>query len=100
MNTRTPDTDIPDDGGPLTDREILEGILDELAGIRLALVNLIRMQTIPESIRPHVVVDEDGIVSIPSPTHPPMGELPEVTRDARRAKFQAAVLTSKGQGNV
>lgn len=85
---------------PLTQDELFEGILDELAGIRLALVNLIRMQTIPESIRAHVVVDEDGIVSIPAPTHPPMGELPEVTRDARRAKFQAAVLTSKGQGNV
>lgn len=98
MNTAT-DTDN-EDLPPLTDREIMEGILDELAGIRLALVNMIRMQTIPESIRPHVVVDEDGIVSIPAPTHPPMGELPEVTRDARRAKFQAAVLTSKGQGNV
>ena len=35
MNQRTPDTDIPDDGGPLTDREILEGILDELDGIPL-----------------------------------------------------------------
>jgi len=98
MNTAT-DTDN-EDLPPLTDREILEGILDEMAGIRLALVNMIRMQTIPESIRVHVVVDEDGIVSIPAPTHPPMGELPEVTRDARRAKFQAAVLTSKGQGNV
>lgn len=98
MNTAT-DTDT-DDLPPLTDREIFEGILDELAGIRLALVNMLRMQTIPESIRVHVVVDEDGIVSIPAPTHPPMGELPEVTRDARRAKFQAAVLTSKGQGNV
>ena len=87
------------DDAPLTDREILEGILDELAGIRLALDNLLRMQTIPESIRPHVVVDEDGIVSIPAPTHPPMGDLPEVTRDARRAKFQAAILT-KGTGNV
>ena len=96
MNTDTNTDDLP----PLTDREILEGILDEMAGIRLALVNMIRMQTIPESIRPHVVVDEDGIVSIPAPTHPPMGDLPEVTRDARRAKFQAAVLTSKGSGNV
>lgn len=85
---------------PLTQDELFEGILDELGGIRLALVNLIRMQTIPESIRPHVVVDEEGIVSIPAPTHPPMGDLPEVTRDARRAKFQAAVLTSKGGGNV
>ncbi len=95
MNTAT-DTDT-DDLPPLTDREILEGILDELGGIRLVLVNFLRMQTIPESIRPHVVVDEDGIVR---PTHPPMGELPEVTRDARRAKFQAAVQTSKGSGNV
>lgn len=85
---------------PLTQDELFEGILDELAGIRLALVNLIRMQTIPESIRAHVVVDEDGIVSIPAPTHPPMGDLPEVTRDARRAKFQAAVQTSKGAGDV
>lgn len=96
MNT---DTDI-DPVTPLTQDELFEGILDELSGIRLALVNLIRMQTIPEAIRPHVVVDEDGIVSIPAPTHPPMGELPEVTRDARRAKFQAAVLTSKGGSNV
>lgn len=93
------DTDI-DPVTPLTQDELFEGILDELAGIRLALVNLIRMQTIPEAIRPHVVVDEDGIVSIPAPTHPPMGDLPEVTRDARRAKFQAAVQTSKGSGNV
>lgn len=94
MNT---DTDI-DPVTPLTQDELFEGILDELSGIRLALVNLIRMQTIPEAIRPHVVVDEDGIVSIPAPTHPPMGDLPEVTRDARRAKFQAAI--AKGGGNV
>lgn len=85
---------------PLTQDELFEGILDELAGIRLALVNMIRMQTIPEAIRPHVVVDEDGIVSIPAPTHPPMGDLPADTREARRQKFQSAVLTSKGGSNV
>lgn len=96
MNT---ETDI-DPVAPLTQDELFEGILDELGGIRIALVNLLRMQTIPEAIRPHVVVDEDGIISIPAPTHPPMGELPEATREARRAKFQAAVLTNKGQGNV
>jgi hypothetical protein len=88
MNTRTPETDIPDDGSPLTDREILEGILDELGGIRLALVNAIRMQTIPPAIRDHVVVDEDGIISVPTPTHPP---LEPAGREERRARFQAAI---------
>ncbi len=82
----TPDIDpIP----PLTQDELFEGILDELAGIRLALVNLIRMQTIPESIRAHVVVDEDGIVSVPAPTHPPLE--PVTSRDERRARFQASI---------
>ena len=88
-----PDTDTDDLS--LTDREILEGILDELGGIRLALVNAIRMQTIPPSIRDHVLVDEDGIISIP-PTNPPLDPAPEA-REARRAKFQSAI---KGAGNV
>jgi hypothetical protein len=89
MNIRTPDTDIPDDGSPLTDREILEGILDELGGIRLALVNALRMQTIPPAIRDHVIVDEDGVISVPAPTHPPLE--PVASRDERRARFQAAI---------
>ena len=80
-----PDTD---DLPPLTDREILEGILDELGGIRLALVNAIRMQTIPLAIRDHVIVDEDGIISVPTPTHPP---LEPAGREGRRARFQAAI---------
>lgn len=84
MNTPT-DTDPV---APLTQDELFEGILDELSGIRVALVNLIRMQTIPESIRAHAVVDEDGIVSIPAPTHPP---LEPAGREERRAKFQAAL---------
>lgn len=88
MNPNPTDTDT-DDLPPLTDREILEGILDELAGIRLVLVNFLRMQTINPAIRYAVVVDEDGIISIP-PTHPP---LEPVNRDERRAKFQAAVKT-------
>ena len=89
---------VEGDDAPLTDRELVEGILDELAGIRLVLVNHLRMMTIPPSIRDHVVVDEDGIISIP-PTNPPLDPQPEA-REARRAKFQAAVLTSKGNGNV
>lgn len=88
-----PDTDTDD--APLTDREILEGILDELGGIRLALVNAIRMQTIPQSIRDHVIVDEDGIISIP-PTTPPLDPAPDA-REARRARFQASI---KGSSNV
>ena len=91
-----PITDIEGDDSPLTDREIMEGLLDELAGIRLVLVNHLRMMTIPPSIRDHVVVDEDGVVSIPQ-TFPPLDPQPEA-RDARRAKFQAAI--AKGSGNV
>ena len=87
---------IEGDDAPLTDREILEGLLDELAGIRLVLVNHLRMMTIPPSVRDHVVVDEDGVVSIPQ-TFPPLDPQPEA-RDARRAKFQAAI--NKGTGNV
>jgi len=87
---------IEGDDAPLTDREIMEGLLDELAGIRLVLVNHLRMMTIPPSIRDHVVVDEDGIISIP-PTNPPLDPQPEA-RDARRAKFQAAI--NKGTGNA
>jgi hypothetical protein len=89
-----PDTDIPEDGGPLTDRELLEGILDELGGIRIALVNVLRMQTIPPMVRDHVIVDEDGVITIPAPTHPPFDD---AARDARRAKFQAAILKGDGQ---
>ena len=85
MNTST-DTDPM---APLTQDELFEGILDELSGIRLVLVNFLRMQTINPAIRYAVVVDEDGIISIP-PTHPP---LEPVNRDERRAKFQAAVKT-------
>lgn len=84
MNT---DTDI-DPVTPLTQDELFEGILDELAGIRLALVNLIRMQTIPPAIRDHVIVDEDGVISVPTPTHPP---LEPAGRVERRARFQAAI---------
>ena len=73
---------------PLTQDELFEGILDELAGIRLALVNLIRMQTIPPAIRDHVIVDEDGVISVPAPTHPP---LEPAGREERRARFQAAI---------
>ena len=87
MNTRTPDPDI-DPVTPLTQDELFEGILDELAGIRLALVNLIRMQTIPPAIRDHVIVDEDGVISVPAPTHPP---LEPAGREERRARFQAAI---------
>lgn len=87
-----PDTD---DLPPLTDREILEGILDELGGIRLALVNMTRMQTIPPGIRDHVIVDEDGVIAVPAPTHLP---LEPAGREERRAKFQAAI--TKGGGNV
>jgi hypothetical protein len=88
MNTRTPETDI-DPVTPLTQDELFEGILDELAGIRLALVNAIRMQTIPPAIRDHVIVDEDGVISVPAPTHPPLE--PVASRDERRARFQAAI---------
>jgi hypothetical protein len=94
MNTQV--TDIEGDDTPLTDREILEGLLDELAGIRLVLVNHLRMMTIPPSVRDHVVVDEDGVVSIP-PTFPPL-DLKSEEREARRAKFQAAI--AKGSSNV
>ena len=87
MNPTPTDTDT-DDLPPLTDREILEGILDELGGIRLVLVNALRMQTIPPAIRDHVIVDEDGIIAIP-PTHPPLE--PTGDRAERRAKFQAAL---------
>ena len=73
---------------PLTQDELFEAILDELAGIRVALVNLIRMQTIPPAIRDHVIVDEDGVISVPAPTHPP---LEPAGREERRAKFQAAL---------
>jgi len=73
---------------PLTQDELFEAILDELAGIRVALVNLIRMQTIPPAIRDHVIVDEDGIISVPTPTHPP---LEPAGREERRARFQAAI---------
>ena len=84
MNT---DPDI-DPVAPLTQDELFEAILDELAGIRVALVNAIRMQTIPPAIRDHVVVDEDGIISVPTPTHPP---LEPAGREERRARFQAAI---------
>jgi hypothetical protein len=94
MNTQV--TDIEGDDAPLTDREIMESLLDELAGIRLVLVNHLRMMTIPPSVRDHVVVDEDGVVSIPQ-TFPPLDPQPEA-RDARRAKFQAAI--NKGTGNA
>ena len=73
---------------PLTQDELFEAILDELAGIRVALVNLIRMQTIPPAIRDHVIVDEDGVISVPAPTHPP---LEPAGREERRARFQAAI---------
>ena len=73
---------------PLTQDELFEAILDELAGIRVALVNAIRMQTIPPAIRDHVIVDEDGIISVPTPTHPP---LEPAGREERRARFQAAI---------
>lgn len=73
---------------PLTQDELFEAILDELAGIRVALVNLIRMQTIPPAIRDHVIVDEDGVISVPAPTHLP---LEPAGREERRAKFQAAL---------
>jgi len=92
----TDNTPADDDEAPLTDREILEGLLDELAGIRLVLVNHLRMMTIPPSVRDHVVVDEDGVVSIPQ-TFPPLDPQPEA-RDARRAKFQAAI--AKGSTNA
>lgn len=84
MNT---DPDI-DPVTPLTQDELFEAILDELAGIRVALVNLIRMQTIPPAIRDHVIVDEDGVISVPVPTHPP---LEPAGREERRARFQAAI---------
>ena len=84
MNTPT---DI-DPVAPLTQDELFEAILDELAGIRVALVNLIRMQTIPPAIRDHVIVDEDGVISVPAPTHPP---LEPAGREERRARFQAAI---------
>ena len=84
MNTPT---DI-DPVAPLTQDELFEAILDELAGIRVALVNAIRMQTIPPAIRDHVIVDEDGIISVPTPTHPP---LEPAGREGRRARFQAAI---------
>ena len=74
---------------PLTQDELFEAILDELAGIRVALVNLIRMQTIPPAIRDHVIVDEDGVISVPAPTHPPLE--PVTSRDERRARFQASI---------
>jgi len=90
MNTPT----NPDPVAPLTQDELFEAILDELSGIRLALVNLIRMQTIPPAIRDHVIVDEDGVISVPAPTHPP---LEPAGREERRAKFQAAI--TKGVGN-
>lgn len=77
-----------DDIPPLTDREILEGILDELSGIRTALVSHLFMMTLPPAVRDTVKVDEDGNITIP-PTYPPMGD--EDARAARRAKFQAAV---------
>ncbi len=89
MNTTTTTDDI-DDLPPLTDRELLEGMLDELAGIRLVLVNALRMQTIPPAIRDHVIVDEDGIISM-GKTFPPLDPEPEA-RSARREKFQAAIL--------
>lgn len=90
MNT-PPDIDPV---SPLTQDELFESILDELAGIRVALVNLIRMQTIPPAIRDHVIVDEDGVISVPAPTHPP---LEPAGREERRAKFQAAI--TKGGSN-
>jgi hypothetical protein len=91
-----PEPETESDDAPLSDREILEGLLDELAGIRLVLVNHLRMMTISPSIRDHVVVDEDGVVSIPQ-TFPPLDPQPEA-RDARRAKFQAAI--AKGSSNA
>lgn len=87
---------IEGDDAPLTDREIAEGILDELASIRLVLVNHLRMMTIPPGIRDHVIVDEDGIISIP-PTNPSLDAQPEA-RDARRAKFQAAIAKASSNG--
>ena len=78
---------------PLTQDELIEAILDELAGIRLALVNAIRMQTIPPAIRDHVIVDEDGIISVPTPTHPP---LEPARREERRARFQASITNGGG----
>lgn len=80
------DAELP----PLTDREILEGILDELSGIRAALVSHLVMQTLPPMVRDTVKIDEDGNITIP-PTYPPMNADDADRAAIRRAKFQAAV---------
>lgn len=84
------DDQVIDAETPLTDREILEGILDELAGIRAVLVSHLLMQTLPPMVRDTVKIDEDGNITIP-PTYPPMNADDADRAAIRRAKFQAAV---------
>jgi len=52
---------------PLTDEEFREAVLDELSGIRVALVSALIMQTLPPHARDRVRVTEDGALFVPPP---------------------------------
>jgi len=69
-NTPTPAESDPADDAPLTDEEFREALLDELSGIRVALVSALVMQTLPPHARDRVQVTEDGALFIPPPPAP------------------------------
>jgi hypothetical protein len=75
--TPTPaDSDTVDDA-PLTEDEFREALLDELSGIRVALVSALVMQTLPPHARDRVQVTEGGELFVPPPPAPPgQGDAP------------------------
>jgi hypothetical protein len=76
-NTPTPAESDPADEAPLTDEEFREALLDELSGIRVALVSALVMQTLPPHARDRVQVTESGELFVPPPPAPQVpGEVP------------------------
>jgi hypothetical protein len=69
--TPAPAESDPADEAPLTDDEFREALLDELSGIRVALVSALIIQTLPPHARDRVQVTESGELFIPPPPAPP-----------------------------